>query len=238
MYDDHETTALLLLPSHHNNNDNDNDNDNNNTHNHQNNHNMHDNIALVDEHSGFTFRIHPMTSADVEDRSDVTRRYIYSCHPFHRDVAWSYTCPVTSDDSVGSGWSVQSELLLEITYRPAYQALPSYTADASAVVRVAKQAAAKLCCSRYSKEIHFVREVYTWEDISEFRYLNDLDHIRGVGPCQAVEIVLRPKTRILDDGHEYEIDESPSVIFALPITSSHVPTDGIKRYVFDQILSI
>jgi alpha-galactosidase len=83
------------------------------------------------------------------------------------------------------GRKLESFILLKLSYRPAWQAIPEYTKSKR------RRYLSKLCCrSKNRNEEEQVWEIYTTKNIvkTERRQLN----IRGIGNCQAIQIFLKP----------------------------------------------
>jgi hypothetical protein len=92
--------------------------------------------------------------------------------------AWKLTSPF--------GLVLQSSIVLELSYRPAWQGIPEYTQ------RQSQRWLAVGCC-RDSEVDDNVREVYTAQHIVDAQYSQVT--IRGVGPCQAVQLFLEPHAK-------------------------------------------
>ena len=168
------------------------------------------NEQMLNSWSGWRFQIHSPTEGGA-------------CDPYRRNVAWSYS---NSHSSVEShvprcDWSLTSSLILEITYRPAYQALPKFTSTPNCFKRFAQHSLSKMCCLRPSRKVHFVREIYSYGDIDKVNRLSSDIFIKGVGACIALEVVLIAKERgKWPNSNGAYIAENPSVIFAVPKASS------------------
>ncbi|KAI2489266.1 Melibiase [Fragilaria crotonensis] len=82
-------------------------------------------------------------------------------------------------------WTLTSKVLLQITYRPAWQAIPEYTR-----LSVTSDYARRYCCDDNHKPVDFSSIVYTTEDILRVEHLHELS-IRGIGPCKALRLYLK-----------------------------------------------
>ncbi|CAJ1938890.1 unnamed protein product [Cylindrotheca closterium] len=96
--------------------------------------------------------------------------------PQGQQCCWQYSGP--------RGMNLQSNILLKLSYRPAWQAIPEYTNSSSL---------ASCCqCKSYAGEMEEeqVWEIYTQEQVvkTEKREIT----IRGVGKCQAMQVFLKP----------------------------------------------
>lgn len=84
-------------------------------------------------------------------------------------------------------WSLSSNILLQITYRPAWQAIPEYTR-----LSVTGDYVRRTCCDEKHKPVDFSSILYTTEDILRVEHVHELT-IRGIGPCKALRLYLQPK---------------------------------------------
>ncbi|GAX29450.1 hypothetical protein FisN_16Hh109 [Fistulifera solaris] len=82
-------------------------------------------------------------------------------------------------------WSIQSSILLSLTYFPAWQALPEYTTHACS----------SCCCCHVEgccgTKQDFLTEYFTVEDVVKVQMV-EAHQIRGIGMCRAVQLHLRP----------------------------------------------
>jgi len=86
----------------------------------------------------------------------------------------------------GPYWSISSDYLLKITYRPAWQSLPEYT-NISATRDYCRRA-----CGTNKKYVDIISQVYTTNDIQRVQELDTLS-IRGVGACRGIRLFLKRK---------------------------------------------
>jgi alpha-galactosidase len=94
-------------------------------------------------------------------------------------------------------WSIQSSILLSVTYFPAWQGLPEYTTQNSGC--------SSCCCCHVEgccgMKKDFFTEYFTVEDVVKVQIV-EAHQIRGVGICRAVKLHLRP---LLYDAASYPI---------------------------------
>lgn len=110
-------------------------------------------------------------------------------------------------------WSLQSETLLSITYCPAWQSLPEYTAQQQcccshspfSLARVCGVRCCAGCCCCGPAPKDYVQETFSVHDIvnvvvveqqssaAASQHFSDRK-IPGIGPCQMVRVFLRPMT--------------------------------------------
>lgn len=98
----------------------------------------------------------------------------------------SKTAPSTGWMLSSPFWSIQSSILLSLTYFPAWQAIPEYTRH--------NTACSSCCC--HSEGLcgvrkDFLNEYFTVADVVNVQVVDAL-HIRGIGNCRAVKLYLRP----------------------------------------------
>ena len=95
-------------------------------------------------------------------------------------------------------WSMQSSILLSLTYFPAWQAMPEYTAQNAVNC-------SSCCCCHVEKccgvQKDYLTEYFTVHDIVRVQMVDALQ-IRGIGVCRAVKLYLRP---LLYDSSAYPI---------------------------------
>jgi alpha-galactosidase len=85
-------------------------------------------------------------------------------------------------------WSLTSKILLQITYRPAWQAIPFYTN-----ISLSEDCARRTCCANGHKSVEFSSVNFTTDDIVRLEHIQDMN-IRGiVGPCKGLRLYLREK---------------------------------------------
>jgi Melibiase len=87
------------------------------------------------------------------------------------------------------GMRLESSTLLRLSYRPAWQTIPEYTLGK----RRRNLLRAIACCCQSPEEVmeeEQIWEVYTTKDIVKTERIEVT--IRGMGPCQAVQIYMRP----------------------------------------------
>lgn len=90
-------------------------------------------------------------------------------------------------------WSLTSRTLMEITYRPAWQAIPEYTQ-----LPVSRDYARRSCSTHAPKPVDFSSMIYTTDDIVRVEHVDDLV-IRGIGPCKALRLCLKAKNTHLGE---------------------------------------
>ena len=90
-------------------------------------------------------------------------------------------------------WSLSSKVLLQITYRPAWQGIPEFTQ-----ISAARDYARRYCCEDSKKPVDFASIVYTTDDILRVEHLHELS-IRGIGPCKALRLYLKAQPMPIGD---------------------------------------
>ena len=96
----------------------------------------------------------------------------------------------------GPDWSLSSNILLKIMYRPAWEALPEYTN--MGVVKDSCRKAMPCCSSCTSHSVDMLSQVFTTQHVMKVQELANL-RIRGIGACRGVQIFLQPRPCPLDD---------------------------------------
>lgn len=88
-------------------------------------------------------------------------------------------------------WSLQSDVVLQATYRPYWQALPEFTncraCRASAYCRTR-------CCRTCTgtRALEFYTTVWTTQDVVNVEVVEECIEVAGVGPCRALRVHLTP----------------------------------------------
>ena len=97
----------------------------------------------------------------------------------------------------GGGWTFQSPYwnlhaadLLRVTYFPAWQALPAYTNCRHTTFLSCPLGCSSRCCSCTS-QIDYMSYTFTSADVVHVQHIPNYE-VRGIGPCQAVRLQLRP----------------------------------------------
>lgn len=106
-----------------------------------------------------------------------------------RNCCWKYTSPL--------GMTLQSSILLKLSYRPSWQGIPEYTKKKR---RRAIARALRCCRSNKKFQEEQLLEIYTAEHVVKTQ--TTFVTIRGTGRCQAVQVYLKPlleETRHDDD---------------------------------------
>jgi alpha-galactosidase len=128
--------------------------------------------SLLDHDTGET---DPLDATDNVDFGS-------SCSNSKNNVCWKFF-------SAAHGMTLQSSTLLRLSYRPAWQSIPEYTKGKRQRAILQKIA----CCCQSPEEAmeeEQIWEVYTTKDIVKTERRETT--IRGMGPCQAIQIFLQP----------------------------------------------
>jgi len=131
-------------------------------------------------------------------------------------VSWDYTFCTPVPSSVAAKtvasvqrWSMNAANLLTITYRPRYQALPSYTnisihrdilcrlvgMNHNCKHHTTSDNYSNLRRGLFQKKIDWMHLVYTHDDIRKIEILSEKEdyNIDGIGSCMAIQVYLRSK---------------------------------------------
>jgi hypothetical protein len=118
-------------------------------------------------------------------------------------VGATTTTTTTPTEQVQLG--LESNYLLQLVYRPAWQGLPEYTQRSSKLMSLLTS-----CCNG-NQDYRIpgpqqVSDLYTTQDIVHYEVVDDPKQpflIRGIGPCQALRVYLRPRYYYSndEDGH-------------------------------------
>lgn len=117
-----------------------------------------------------------------------------------RRACWTYETP--------SGRSIKSYSLLQLSYRPAWQGIPEYTATQRR--RQLVKAVTSCCKGNHPTDLQQTLEVYTTQHIVKVE--ETIVTIRGMGQCDAIQVFLRAMYHTTDDDGDQEstLDQSSS----------------------------
>jgi hypothetical protein len=105
------------------------------------------------------------------------------------------------------GRSLESNILLQLSYRPSWQGIPEYTST----LRRRQMARALGCCGGCRGPPHDepeqLWEVYGTKDIVETKRRRVT--IRGMGPCQALSVYLKPLYLVQEQENDDDDDATP-----------------------------
>ena len=121
-----------------------------------------------------------LRSTDSQSGCDGSTNFVHDSETLSlldETTGWCFHGPV---------WSLHSEYLLKITYRPAWQSLPSYTNMS------ASRDYCRRSCGYKKKPVDFITQLYTTSDIQRVEELNNLA-IRGIGACRGIRLFLKMK---------------------------------------------
>jgi hypothetical protein len=122
------------------------------------------------------------TEEDVEDHHESSYTKSSTIDKVSSPVCWKFF-------SVAHGMKLESSTLLRLSYRPAWQSIPEYTKGSRQRTLLRTIA----CCCQTPEEImeeEQIWEVYTTKNIVKTERIDVT--IRGMGPCQALQVYIRP----------------------------------------------
>jgi alpha-galactosidase len=106
-----------------------------------------------------------------------------------RLLGWTFRSPY---------WTLQSDILLSVTYFPAWQALPGYTNRVCCVAPCASASSSCCCASALEEHIDYFSHQYTSDDILAVETIPEYARIKGMDTCAALRVYL-PNLPLLDE---------------------------------------
>jgi hypothetical protein len=129
-----------------------------------------------------TPKTHTATAMDQGDKSSSTLH--------NKSTGWTFASPY---------WTLQSDVLLSITYFPAWQALAAYTNSSCACCSSHSSMCCGSCCASSTEDqTDFLCRQYTARDVLNVEIVPEYSEISGMGKCAALRVYL-PNLPLLED---------------------------------------
>ncbi|GKY90624.1 hypothetical protein MPSEU_000035900 [Mayamaea pseudoterrestris] len=123
-----------------------------------------------------------MTATDTQNAANMSPAAYTS-------TGWSFASPY---------WTLESDVLLSVTYFPAWQALAEFTKRSCACCYSKSSICCGSCCGAAEEIVDYVCRKYTTRDVLAVQVVTDYPEISDMGSCSALKVYL-PNLPLLDD---------------------------------------